>query len=211
MSYDYLYEVAMPKFGRCDFVITPRQGFIVVAECKKWLSWQSVGQVLGYKYQLNADEAWIVTQALDRPKSEYENHVFDLCNSQNIVVVEIDPESILLNSNSEPLVSLDSIKNHFKLNDDDARWLKRIIEGEQIEENLLKRIRYEKITRSKTRNKAIMKEAGLSSLKASRIRKHEDEQEIDKIRSEFHCAWQKAIHIRESYFDFQFLKSLTKP
>ncbi len=89
LDYKFSYEANAPKYGRCDFVIFPRNGFTVVAECKLELSWHSVGQVLGYKLQFEADEAWIIVPEKIE-SSKLENHVFDLCNELGIIVVEIN-------------------------------------------------------------------------------------------------------------------------
>lgn len=87
-GFAYSYEVGAPKFGRCDFVIKPRQNFVVVADCKMNLSWHAVGQILGYKSQFEADEAWLIVPNVDF-EDKYESHVFELCQKLQIVVVTI--------------------------------------------------------------------------------------------------------------------------
>lgn len=88
IGFSYSYEVQAPKFGRCDFLIKPKPNFVIVADCKMKLSWHSVGQILGYKEQFQADEAWIITPTVDF-ENVYESHIFDLCKSLQIIVVNV--------------------------------------------------------------------------------------------------------------------------
>lgn len=112
LGYDYKYEISASQYGICDFVVETRHTYFAVVECKMHLSWHAVGQLLGYKLQFQADEAWLIIPKTEN-KTKGEEHIFALCQEYGIIVIEIDL-----------LIALD-IDKEWIAGEEDKGWITR--------------------------------------------------------------------------------------